>query len=81
MISKQKLATLEDVLWWLPAPTKLNSLVCTSDKLPGPLSPSVAGTMGLWTLLDPQEVSTVAARHGGGLGKAYRESLVLVSKM
>lgn len=78
MISEQKLATLEDVLWWLLAPTKLNSLVFTSDKLPGSLSPSVAGTVGLWTLLDPQEVSTVAACHGGSLGEAYRELLVLV---
>lgn len=32
MISKQKLAKLEDVLWWLPASTKRNSLVCTSYK-------------------------------------------------
>lgn len=81
MISKQELAKLKDVLWWLPAPTKLNSLVCTSYKLPGTLSLSVAGTMGLRTLLELQEVSTMAASHSGSFGKAYRELVVLVLKV
>lgn len=81
MISKQELAKLEDVLWWLPVPTKLNSLVCTSYKLPGTLSLSVAGTMGLSTLLELQEVSTMAASHSGSFGKANRESVVLVLKV
>lgn len=50
MISKQELAKLEDVLCWLPAPTKLYSLVCTSYKLPGTQALSVAGTVGVRTL-------------------------------
>ena len=46
VISKQELAKLGDALWWLPAPTKLSSLVCTSYKFPGTLSLSAAGTVG-----------------------------------
>lgn len=80
MISKQELAKLEDVLWCSPAPPKLSSLVCTSYKLPGTLSLSVAGTMGSRTLLKLQEVSTMAASHCGSFDKAYRESVVLVLK-
>lgn len=81
MISKQKLAKLEDVLSWLPASTKRNSLVCTSYKLAGVPSPSIAGTMGLRTLLELQEVSTMAASHSGSFGRAYRELVVLVLKV
>ena len=65
-------------LWWPPAPTKLNSLVCTSYKLPGTLSLSVAGTVGLRTLFELQEVCTMAASHSGSFGRAYGELVILV---
>lgn len=68
-------------MWWLPVPTKLNSLVCTSYKLPGTLSLSVAGTVGLRTLFELQEVCTMAASHSGRFGKAYREVVVLALKV
>lgn len=81
VISKQELAKLEDVLFWLPAPTKHNSLVCTSYKLPGTLSLSVAGTVGLRTLFELQEVYTMAASHSGSFGKACREVVVLAGHL
>lgn len=38
----------------------------------------MVGAVGLRTLLEPQEVSAVAASHTGGFGKAGRELVVLV---
>lgn len=54
------------------------NIVCTPYKLPGTLSLPVVGAVGLRTLLEPQEVSAVAASHTGGFGKAGRELVVLV---
>jgi hypothetical protein len=68
VISEQKLAKWEDVLWWLPLPTKLQSLVCISYSLPGTLTLSEAATVCLRTLLELQEVSTIVACHSGSFG-------------